>query len=151
VIRLGELEAPDADVLRKAVPLLKERVKTLGEAREMLATELACLFTMPAIDVKNLTAKEPENVKGVSKKHLEEALGRIDAVAPEPTPDEARAVLAPYADANPKEEGGRGAVLWPLRYALSGQEKSPDPYTLISVLGREEALRRVRAAIAILG
>lgn len=150
-IRLGGLEAPDADVLRKAVPLLKERVKTLGEAREVLAGELACLFTMPAIDAKSLAAKEPENAPGASKKHLEEELGRIDAVAPEPTPEEVRAVLAPYADANPKEAGGRGAVLWPLRYALSGQEKSPDPYTLISVLGREEALRRVRAAIAILG
>ena len=56
-----------------------------------------------------------------------------------------------YADTIGKEQGGRGAVLWPLRYALSGEEKSPDPFTLISILGKDESISRVQAAIGILG
>jgi glutamyl-tRNA synthetase len=40
-----------------------------------------------------------------------------------------------------------GAVLWPLRAALSGSPTSPSPFELIWVLGREEALERVRVAV----
>ncbi len=46
---------------------------------------------------------------------------------------------------------GRGQVLWPLRVSLSGREKSPDPFTLISILGKEESMSRIQKAIEILG
>ena len=49
-----------------------------------------------------------------------------------------------------KGKGGRGAMLWPLRYGLSGKERSPDPFTLVAVLGTEEAISRVERALAIL-
>lgn len=42
---------------------------------------------------------------------------------------------------------GNGDVLWPLRVALSGKEKSPDPYTLLHVLGKEEVTKRLTNAI----
>lgn len=45
---------------------------------------------------------------------------------------------------------GKGNVLWPVRYALSGQEKSPDPLTLISILGKEESIKRIEKAINLL-
>ena len=48
-------------------------------------------------------------------------------------------------------EKGRGAVLWPMRYALSGRDKSPDPFTLVAMLGKETAVARVRKTIGILG
>ncbi|MEK7194136.1 MAG: glutamate--tRNA ligase family protein [Patescibacteria group bacterium] len=48
------------------------------------------------------------------------------------------------------EKWGRGNVLWPLRYALSGKEKSPDPFTLIAILGIEESKKRVARAIELL-
>ena len=41
----------------------------------------------------------------------------------------------------------RGEVLWPLRVALSGQASSPDPIDIMSVIGKEESLRRVEIAI----
>jgi glutamyl/glutaminyl-tRNA synthetase len=44
-------------------------------------------------------------------------------------------------------EVGRGSVLWPVRYALSGLDKSPDPFTLISLLGTNESLKRIERAI----
>ena len=57
----------------------------------------------------------------------------------------------PFADTEEtKIKGGRGAVLWPLRYALSGKERSPDPFTLLSILGKEESISRIQKAIAIL-
>ena len=44
------------------------------------------------------------------------------------------------------EEKGRGAVLWPLRVALTGKEKSPDPFTVAAIIGKEETLKRVENA-----
>lgn len=41
------------------------------------------------------------------------------------------------------EKEGRGNVLWPLRFSLSGKDKSPDPFTLAYVLGKTETLSRI--------
>lgn len=46
-----------------------------------------------------------------------------------------------YAD-----EEGKGAVLWPLRVALSGKDRSPDPFLLAEALGKEESLVRIHHA-----
>lgn len=48
------------------------------------------------------------------------------------------------------EHEGRGVALWPLRVALSGAERSPDPFVLASILGKKETLDRVRAAVLVL-
>lgn len=47
-------------------------------------------------------------------------------------------------------EVGRGNVLWPTRYALSGRDKSPDPFVLSEILGKETTLRRLETARKIL-
>lgn len=45
------------------------------------------------------------------------------------------------------EERGRGAVLWPLRVALTGSEKSPDPFTVAWIVGRDEVRARIEHAL----
>jgi hypothetical protein len=40
--------------------------------------------------------------------------------------------------------------LWPLRVSLSGKDKSPDPFTLIYILGKDESIRRIEKAIGML-
>ena len=47
-------------------------------------------------------------------------------------------------------EVGRGNVLWPLRTALTGKEKSPDPFTVASILGQSETISRIDEAISLL-
>ncbi len=42
---------------------------------------------------------------------------------------------------------GRGSVLWPLRAALSGKKASPDPLDIMEILGHDETVRRISAAI----
>ncbi len=61
------------------------------------------------------------------------------------TKESIKEALWPFA-----EHEGRGIVLWPLRVALSGAERSPDPFILASILGKKETLDRVRAAILVL-
>jgi len=41
----------------------------------------------------------------------------------------------------------KGEIFWPLRVALSGEEKSPTPFEIMGVLGKNESLHRVRLAI----
>ncbi len=40
-----------------------------------------------------------------------------------------------------------GDVFWPIRVALSGQDKSPSPTEILEVLGKEESLKRIKLAI----
>jgi glutamyl-tRNA synthetase len=39
-----------------------------------------------------------------------------------------------------------GDVFWPLRVALSGAEKSPPPFTLMEIYGKDECVKRIAAA-----
>ncbi|MBY0110444.1 glutamate--tRNA ligase [Patescibacteria group bacterium] len=144
-VTMGNLSAAHPERLTKIVPILKERAQTFKEAREMLHGELRCLFEAPTLDIGLLTGKEGEGETGTTKGHLEAVKGLVEGLHEGADPEAVKAVLMPYAD-----EKGRAAVLWPTRYALSGAERSPDPFTLISVLGKEETLLRLTAAIDIL-
>ena len=54
-------------------------------------------------------------------------------------------LLMPYATAHSK-----GNVLWPLRVALSGREKSPGPFEIMYVIGKEQTLQRIDNALLLL-
>lgn len=149
-IAKGNFSVSNADMLKKAVTLMKDRAQTMGEARAMLDGELACLFSPQPIDPAVLTAKEPEGTKGLTKEALRAFIPLLEEFAEDSAPERVKEVLMPLADANPKEKGGRGAYLWPLRYALSGAERSPDPFTLVSILGAKESISRLNAAVALL-
>jgi glutamyl-tRNA synthetase len=160
-IAKGYLEAADMGRLQKAVPLLKERASTFGEAREMITGELSCLFLRPDPVREQLIAKESPSESGeeagkFTAKILADFIPAIEELAvsedtaSEASIEEIKTALMPLADANPKEFGGRGAVLWPLRYALSGKERSPDPFSLIYILGKEESIMRIKEALGIL-
>lgn len=43
-----------------------------------------------------------------------------------------------------------GDVLWPLRVALTGQEKSPTPFEVAEILGKEKTLERIKKAISLI-
>ena len=48
------------------------------------------------------------------------------------------------------ERKGKALVLWPLRVALSGQDKSPSPFFIASVIGKRQTMRRIEKACAAL-
>ena len=87
----------------------------------------------PILDKNKISWKETPILETIT--HLQKSI---------PLLDDKDALMA-YA-----ESVGKGNVLWPLRYALSGQEKSPDPFTLIAILGKDESKKRVEKAIALL-
>lgn len=48
------------------------------------------------------------------------------------------------------EREGKGNVLWPVRYALTGRTASPDPFIILEILGKEKSLRWLEKAIMVL-
>ena len=54
--------------------------------------------------------------------HLQKVSEMINDYSADWNKDDLKSVIFPYAD-----QVGRGDVLWPLRFALSGRDKSPDP------------------------
>src|SRR3989344_1738308 len=116
----------------------KEHIKRLPEdvQKEMQIKSLAgesYIKNKPNLDVEKIAWKDVSREN--TKKYLEEVK-----------------ILIPDADAIMKyaEGVGKGNVLWPLRYALSGEERSPDPFTLMSALGKDESISRVAKAIELL-
>jgi glutamyl/glutaminyl-tRNA synthetase len=44
----------------------------------------------------------------------------------------------------------RGMILHPVRFALSGLDKSPDPFIIADILGKNETIDRLETAVSIL-
>lgn len=148
---VGRTTSQNSETLKKTVPLLKDRAHTFQEAQEMLSSELSCLFSEPELEKGSLTAKEPADRLGITKTALESLLKLLESLSGDVSADMVKDTVMPIANAEEeKGKGGRGAVLWPLRYALSGKDRSPDPFTLISILGKEESATRVQKAITLL-
>jgi len=49
-----------------------------------------------------------------------------------------------------KNDYGVGNTLWPTRVALSGKKNSPGPFEILSVLGKDKSLKRIKEAIKLL-
>ncbi len=131
----------DENIFQKCLPLIIERVTKWSDVQTMVNTnDIQYYFTDPVVSNDLLTAKGTEI--GECKKHLTAISELLQSYTGEWNTDSIKSLIMPYAD-----EQGRGAVLWPLRCALSGREKSPDPFTLISVLGSESVFRRINSSI----
>lgn len=132
----------------KMLPLLRERASTLAEARDMTSSpEFSFLKGAPSYSPEKLIPRqkggEGEVGRDMVKKHLEEALRLVsDIPGASFTAEAVKDAVWPYATAE-----GRGAVLWPMRYALSGADKSPDPFIIAGLIGKGETLSRLRTAV----
>ncbi|MEI7719938.1 MAG: glutamate--tRNA ligase family protein [bacterium] len=126
--------------------LLRERVETLLEAQNALL-EGEFGFMEPYVTyAPELLLKGAKADADTVKRHLAMVQDLLDNIFSQDfTIDTVRLALFPYAT-----EEGRASVLWPLRVALSGKEKSPDPFTLCGLLGREKVRERVERALQLL-
>lgn len=140
------------DKIRKIVPILRERISKFKDVETMSTEgELAYYFEAPAYDVQLLLCSEKQrkgvdiDLKGlipVFEQMKELFNAQIAAGKTALTSEETKETVWAYAD-----EKGRGIVLWALRTCLSGKEKSPDPFTLVEILGAIETVQRIDQAI----
>jgi len=128
------------------VPIIMERIDKFSDVRDMSEKgELDFFFAPPHIDKEKLLFKGTEPAENA--KHLKEEQAILFACKPEDWDiGMLKERIMGYADTLPK----RGPALHPLRYALSGREQSPDPFTIAAIIGKEDTLARIDAALALL-
>jgi len=137
---LTKLPQFDAEKLDKLVPSIVERIHNKVDIREAsTAGEYDWAFSEPNYSVELLKWKNDESPQQALPrlKEVHELLETADFT----TSDTIKNVLWAYA-----EKIGKGEVLWPLRVALTGRERSPDPFTCAWVLGKVETLTRIQSA-----
>jgi glutamyl-tRNA synthetase len=126
--------SPELALLRRAMPLVKERMKTLAESVELLRF----LFTDDVVlneKATDLLAKAPEG-------YLEAAIAALEGV----DPWTAEAVAAALDEAAASAGLNRTKGWQPIRAAVTGSNVSPPLPESLELLGAERTIERLRAA-----
>lgn len=137
----------DPEMAGKIMPVIIDRISKWSDIRGMAeAGELAYFFSDPDYPKELLVWKKLKDNADkfkLTRGYLEKAYELLHEIPDTGFSHESvKLALSNYAEIT-----GKGEVLWPLRCALSGAEKSPDPFTLASILGKKSSMSRIEAAI----
>jgi glutamyl-tRNA synthetase len=131
---------PEGVMQERAARIVKDRLARLDQA--------------PGLIEEAATVADYEEASLVWKKSTpEEAKGRLEGVVeyvsskPEAWFGDVKAMEEETRAWIVEKGWGNGDTLWPLRIALSGRDKSPSPFELMFIAGKEEALARIAAAL----
>ena len=128
----------------RSLPILREKISTFGEIKDLFTPEGELSFMQNiAVYPKELLLWKKNPDATVSHAHLTEVKKLLSSVSENDfTAEHIKAAI--WADA---EEKGKGDVLWPLRVAITGKERSPDPFISGAVIGKNETLARIDSAL----
>jgi glutamyl-tRNA synthetase len=137
-------KSKDENFLKKLMKIMIDRIHRWGEVREILeAGEFDYLFEKPILQKEKISWKETSDQK--TKENMEKVISIFKEEIENKDVEKINSKIMTLA-----EQVGKGETLWPIRYALSGAEKSPDPFSLIDILGEKESLDRLIIALEIL-
>ena len=121
----------------KIVALESDRISKLSDIKE----GIEYFFEEPVYNSSLLVWKNSDKEK--TKIYLEELL-KILCDIPESdfTKDTIKSAVWDYT-----EKQGRGNVLWPFRVALTGLERSPEPFIVADIIGKQKTINRLKSAI----
>lgn len=131
----------DWEITKKLVPQIRERIHTWRDL-ENAGEEYGYCYGYTSINVAEIPGKDSDAQRAAH--HLVEVKKLLEQASFE----NAETIKLAAWDYATKE--GRGAVLWPLRYVLSGRARSLDPFVIAAIVGREETLKRINLALDIL-
>ncbi|MBO4558636.1 MAG: glutamate--tRNA ligase [Lachnospiraceae bacterium] len=134
-------KAVTRDCDKKAIAdLVKTRIETLCDIPDMIDFFEA----LPDYDVEMYTHKKMKTNSENSLETLRELLPRLEALDTF-TAENLQELVAKYVE----EKGIKnGIALWPLRTAVSGKQMTPGgAYEIMTILGKEESLARIRKGI----
>jgi glutamyl-tRNA synthetase len=143
--RISALPGFTESFVARLTPVITERLEKWNDVATMAeAGEFDYYFTAPSYEATALVWKT--ETKENTAAHLKKVLELLQPLSDTDwNKDTVKAAIWDYA-----ESVGRGNVLWPLRYSLSGRDKSPDPFTLAELLGKAEVLQRISNALSAL-
>lgn len=134
---------PDGMKERKIVGIVLERISKWGDVKDMAERgELDFFFKTPIYEKSKLLYKNISSEK--ISANLKDAVNALETLDEKDfTQENIKTLLMALAD----KLDSRGELLHPVRFALSGLLKSPDPFTIIEILGKNETLSRLQKAI----
>jgi len=140
---VSSMEGVTCDKFEKILPVIVERINVFSDIEKMAKEgELQYFFAKPEIDTEKLFWKDDKDVDK-TKQRIEKVISILEEISDKDfTAEKIKENIWDYAT-----EEGRGSVLWPMRYALSGRDKSPDPFTLAELLGKKETIERLQIAM----
>jgi glutamyl/glutaminyl-tRNA synthetase len=127
----------------KLVPVILERISKWSDVKDMADRgELDLFFQAPNIEKEKLIYKNTTLEK--ITQNLKLAINTLSEL------DENNFTIENIKNslmtvANTLES--RGELLHPVRYALSGLDRSPDPFIIASIIGKNETLSRLQKSI----
>lgn len=122
--------------IKNIIALEQERLKKLSDITEATAY----FFTEPQYE-KELLRWRKSDLKDAKEK-LEFLAKELESVPEKNWTQSALEEFIKELIASHKLETGN--VLWPFRAALTGRDKSPSPFEVAEVLGKEESLKRIK-------
>ncbi len=134
---------PDELKIEKLIPVITERISKWSDVKVMLEKgELDFFYKMPKYSKEKLIYKNIKLEK--ISKNISQAVSELEKINEKDfILENIKKVLMQVA--NTLES--RGELLHPVRYALSGLDKSPDPFVIAEILGKNETLLRLQKAI----
>ncbi|MFO0581995.1 MAG: glutamate--tRNA ligase [Anaeromyxobacter sp.] len=133
------LPAADDAKLRHVCEVAKERARTFGEYVQQFRYFYAPIQLDPKAKEKQLTKDTQPILKAIR-----------DGIAALPSLETA-GLEKLFQDAAAARNLGLGKIAQPVRVALTGGTASPGMYDVVQILGREETLKRLDDAIALIG
>ena len=136
---LKQVITKDLD-LRKIAGMVKTRIEVLPDIADLIDFFEA----VPEYDIAMYTHKKMKTNPEISLEVLEKILPLLEGTE-DYSNDAMYELLCGFA----KENGYKnGQILWPIRTALSGKQMTPAGATeILEILGKEESIRRIKAAI----
>jgi glutamyl-tRNA synthetase len=133
---------PTYPLLHEATGLLKDRIKTLAEAPDLLSYFL--LDELPVYDPSLLIGKKTEPAQALAAlQAVDDLLPRLDLTDHDAT----EAALRGLAE----QQGLKaGQLFMPIRVAVTGRTESPGLFDTLRAIGIERVRRRIKNAIALL-
>ncbi len=137
--KVKEVVTKDYD-LKAIAELVKTRIETFMDIKDMIDF----FEELPDYDIAMYTHKKMKTSTESSLEVLNDLLPRFEALDDYSVPA-IEALLKAYIE----EKGIKnGQGLWPVRTAVSGKQSTPGgAYEIMSILGKEESLRRIRVGI----
>ena len=136
---LKQVITKDLD-LRKIAGMVKTRIEVLPDIKDLVDFFEA----VPEYDIAMYTHKKMKTNPEISLEVLEKILPVL-----EKTEDYSNDAMYELLCGFAKENGYKnGQILWPIRTALSGKQMTPAGATeILEILGKEESIQRIKAAI----
>lgn len=131
----------DRSVIKRIMPLILDHIHAFGDIQTLLASgDFDFFFSEPTYEATGLVWKQSNATD--TKRHITFVRDALTNLPEDTASDVIKTAVWKYA-----EKEGRGNVLWPFRFALTGKERSPDPFAVASTIGMAETRKRLDNAL----